>query len=121
MEITGKFIETLAPKGGQSARGSWKRQDFILETEEQFPKKVCISNWNDKVDIASLKPGARITAHINIESREYNGNWYTDVKVWKMDVHSGSSTQSGSDDLPGLGAGDIPWQEPPAADDSLPF
>lgn len=126
MEIQGKVIELLEPKGGQSARGSWKKQDFIIETEDSFPKKVCITNWNDKVDIASLKPGDQVTVSINIESREYNGNWYTDVKVWKLDVAGQGTASSGpSESLPGIGNQEAPppsWDDDPGEpSDDLPF
>ncbi len=85
MEITGKIVQILEPLSGTSARGEWKRQDFIIETQDQYPKKVCLANWNNKVDLEQMGVGSQVTASINIESREYNGRWYTDVKVWKME------------------------------------
>lgn len=122
MEVKGKIIEILEPKSGQSARGSWKKQDFILETDDSFPKKVCISNWNDKVDLAAIKPGSEVNAHINIESREYNGNWYTDVKVWKMDLVSAQAPQGGNLPEPPPGDDLPPWNlEPEDSNQDLPF
>ncbi|HAM98768.1 MAG TPA: hypothetical protein DCQ26_09180 [Marinilabiliales bacterium] len=90
MEITGKIVQILPATGGQSAKGGWKRQDFIIETVEQYPKKVCISNWNDKVELTQQGIGAQVKASINIESREFNGKWYTDVRVWKMETMGGA-------------------------------
>lgn len=122
MEITGKFIELLNPKTGQSAKGNWKKQDFIVETQDQFPKKICISNWNDKVDISQLNPGDQLTASVNIESREYNGNWFTDIKIWKLDVSSQAPTAGES--LPGMepDPGTMPWEpENGTEDPDLPF
>ncbi len=122
MEITGKFIELLNPKTGQSAKGNWKKQDFIVETQDQFPKKICISNWNDKVDISQLNPGDQLTASVNIESREYNGNWFTDIKIWKLDVSSQAPTAGES--LPGIepDPGTMPWEpENGTEDPDLPF
>ncbi|MCT4636334.1 MAG: DUF3127 domain-containing protein [Bacteroidales bacterium] len=92
MEITGKLYQKLAEQSGTSARGEWRKQDFIIETEEQYPKKVCISNWNNKVDLDSVAEGTTVTASINIESREFNGRWYTDVKVWRMSVNGQGGT-----------------------------
>ncbi|MFA6401135.1 MAG: DUF3127 domain-containing protein [Salinivirgaceae bacterium] len=95
MEISGKIIQILPATEGQSAKGGWKRQDFIIETTEQFPKKVCISNWNDKVDLNQQGVGKNIKASINVESREYNNKWYTDVRVWKMEeVGTGNTAKS---------------------------
>ncbi len=125
MEIQGKILEVLEPKSGQSSRGTWKKQEFILETNESFPKKICIASWNDKIDISNLKPGDEATVSVNIESREYNGNWYTDIKAWKVDVSSQQSKDSGNQGLPGMQGEDAPpppWENDPGeSDQDLPF
>jgi hypothetical protein len=84
MNISGKFVQLLPEIKGEGRNGPWTRQDFILETDEQYPKKVCISVWNNKVDAKSLKAGDPVTMEITVESREYNGRWYTDVKAVGM-------------------------------------
>ena len=90
MEISGTVVSLLPMQSGQGKNGTWKKQEFILETPGQFPKKVCISLWGDKVDENKLSSGDKITASINIESREYNGRWYTDVRAWKIQKGSGN-------------------------------
>jgi hypothetical protein len=84
MEITGKIINILPEETGQGKNGPWKKQNFILETQEQFPKKVCIAVWGDKVDLKSFGTNETVNVGINIESREFNGKWYTDVKGWRV-------------------------------------
>lgn len=118
MEIKGKVIEILEPNTGTSARGEWKRQDFIIETQDQYPKKVCLSNWNNKVDLGSTPVGTVVNASINIESREYNGRWYTDVKVWKMDSEGQNAAGTGAMPPP---PADIPEPLNDNAPDDLPF
>jgi len=125
MEIKGKVIQILEPKSGQSTRGGWKKQELVIETYESFPKKVCMASWNDKVDLSSIRPGDEITASINIESREYNGNWYTDVKLWKIDFSSAGSAGTAAE-LPGAGfPKDVPpppWESDPGElSNDLPF
>lgn len=85
MEITGRIIEILPAQVGTSQKGEWKKQLFILETMDQFPKKICIESWNDKL---ALEADASKTVKVffDLESREFNGKWYTNVKAWKMDV-----------------------------------
>jgi len=114
MEITGTVVSLLPLQTGQGKNGVWKKQEFILETPGQFPKKVCLSLWGEKVDENRINIGEKITASINIESREYNGRWYTDVRAWKISKGEGSQkseapavdasfapdASSGSDDLP---------------------
>ncbi len=87
MNITGRFVQLLPEMKGEGKNGPWSRQDFIIETEEQFPKKVCISVWNNKVNVRDLLPGDPVSVEISVESREYNGRWYTDVKAWQLVVN----------------------------------
>jgi hypothetical protein len=96
MEINGRISELLPEKTGQSARGPWRKQEFILETEGQYPKKICFMVWGDKIDEFAIKEGENLVVSIDIESREYNGRWYTDVKAWQV-------TRAGNE------AGDIPF------------
>jgi Domain of unknown function (DUF3127) len=114
MEITGTVVNLLPLQSGQGKNGVWKKQEFILETPGQYPKKVCLSLWGEKADEIKISTGDKITASINIESREYNGRWYTDVRAWKVAKQSagGQASEappmdesfapdaSGSDDLP---------------------
>lgn len=84
------MLNLLEPKTGQSVKGSWKRQEIIVETIGEFKRKVCFVNWNDKVDISTIKPGDKIKIAFDAESREYNNRWYTDLKIWRIDVISSS-------------------------------
>jgi hypothetical protein len=99
MEISGVVINLLPLQSGQGKNGTWKKQEFILETPGQYPKKVCMNLWGDKVDEIKIAVGDKITASINIESREYNGRWYTDVRAWKVQKESGGA-RGGSDAPP---------------------
>lgn len=85
MELVGKIIKILPLQEGQGANGPWKKQDFIIETEEQYPKKVCFNAWGDKITQFNLQEGQSYKVSINIESREYNERWYTDVRAWKVE------------------------------------
>jgi hypothetical protein len=86
MEITGRIIQKLDLQKGTSAKGEWKKQEFIIETNDKFPKKVCISGWAEKVDdLNKFKINDAVRVSVNVESREYNGKWYTDVRFWKIE------------------------------------
>jgi hypothetical protein len=84
LEISGKIVEILEVKSGQSANGEWRKQEYVLETEAQYPKKVCFMAWGDKIDQFNIQQGETVEVSIDLESREYNGRWYTDVKAWKV-------------------------------------
>lgn len=101
MELSGKVISLLPEVSGQGKNGTWRKQEFVLEiqTQSQFPRKVCITMWGDKIDQFNLKIGDDVTASIDIESREYNQRWYTEVKAWKVEKagSGGGSSRSNAD------------------------
>ena len=86
MEIIGKVVRLGNLTEGTSARGPWRKQDLIIETEEQYPRTVCLTCWTNQIDeIQKFAPGQTIKAQIEISSREFNGKWYTDVRVWRFE------------------------------------
>ncbi|MCR5014374.1 MAG: DUF3127 domain-containing protein [Bacteroidales bacterium] len=86
MEIIGKVVRLGGLTEGTSARGPWRKQDLIIETDEQYPKTVCLTCWTNQIDeIQNMVPGQMIKAQIDISSREFNGKWYTDVRVWRFE------------------------------------
>lgn len=88
MNIKGKLIQLLDLQTGIGKNGQWKKQDIILEIETAYPKKVYVSIWGDKIDEKQLIIGNELDISIDLESREYNGKWYTDVKAWKIAIES---------------------------------
>lgn len=87
LEVTGRIIQKLELQSGISKTGSsWQKQEFVIETMEQYPKKICANLWGDKIDaLTNLAIGDTVVVSFNLESREFNGKWYTDVKAWKIE------------------------------------
>lgn len=91
-----------------------------MQTEEQYPKKICFVVWGDKIDEYAIRENDAVTVSVDIESREFNGRWYTDVKAWKV-VKEGKGAGSDDAGLPpvppepgfqtdlGEGADDLPF------------
>lgn len=95
MNIEGKFIRLGNLVEGTSARGAWRKQELIIETIEQYPKQVCLLCWGDTIDaLATLGEGDVIKAGISIESREFNGKWYTDVRAYSLGLMSSAPQQA---------------------------
>ena len=86
MNITAKINQILTLQTGISKNGQWRKQDIIVETEGQFPKKICISIWGDKINESQLVTGNVLEISYELESREFNNKWYTDVKAWKIET-----------------------------------
>ena len=87
LSVKGKIEQVLKAESGVSRAGKeWKKQEFVLETDEQFPRKVCFTLFGDKVDLVNgLNAGQEVEVSFNVESREYNGRWFTNVNAWKID------------------------------------
>lgn len=116
MEITGKVFRILPLVTGQGRNGEWKKQEFVIEIESgQFPKKVCLSLWGDKIDQASLAEGETIKVFFDLESREYNGRWFTEARAWRVEKEGNMSAATPSQE-----AYNPPLEQGSPADD-LPF
>jgi hypothetical protein len=100
MQLTAKLVQILPLQTGTGKNGTWKKQDIIVETEGQYPKKVCISVWGDKIDAKLLVVGNKLKIDFDVESREYNSRWYTDVKAWKVEAVGAGSSGNSSADFP---------------------
>lgn len=107
MEIKGKVVQLLGEQSGQGKNGPWKKNSFVLETTGTYPKKVCIDVWGDKFAQMPIKENEMVTAHIDVESREWQGKWFTDVKAWKVEAGDGGTS-------PATSASGQSVQEPPA-------
>ncbi len=115
MQLTAKLTQLLPIQTGTGKNGEWKKQDIIVETDGQYPKKVCISIWGDKINEGQLQIGNLLKIDFDIESREYNSKWYTDIKAWKIEVAS-TNTQNIPDNV--VNTDDF---IPNSEDDVLPF
>ena len=85
MEFVGVVYRIMPQQSGTSARGQWQKQEVIFEQPDEFSRKVCVTFFGDRVqDAATLQVGDKANVSCNIESREYNGRWYTDVRAWRI-------------------------------------
>jgi hypothetical protein len=48
MEFKGKIIAVVEPKSGTTARGAWKMQQFVAESEGQFPHRLLFEVFGDE-------------------------------------------------------------------------
>ncbi len=117
MELKGRVVQILPAQTGTGKKGQWKKQEFILETQTQYPKKVCLSAWGDKIDQFNLSEGEVINVAVDLESREYNGRWYTEARAWKIDKNGGSGAGNMEAPLPT----EEPFMSGGDTTDDLPF
>lgn len=127
MEITGKIIAACPEQSGTSRAGNaWKKRVYVLETQETYPKKVAFDLFGDRVDQYPLNVGDSVKVSFDINSREFNGRWYTDISAWKVEPadSSAQSTPNTTQDP----FGNIPTPPPSVpdfsggnSDEELPF
>ena len=117
--IKGNIVNILKIDSGVSRAGNeWKKQEFIIETQEQFPKKICFTLFNDKTSLLSgFSNGQEVEVSFNIESREFNGKWFHNINAWKIDSVQQSNIPDGP---PEYRMEDIP-PEPEDDTNDLPF
>jgi hypothetical protein len=94
MEVVGKIITVLPEQSGIAKNGNpWKVQAYILETIEQYPRKVHFEIFGeDRIKQNPCAIDQIVTVSFDIESREFNGRWYTSIRAWK--VVQGDTTQA---------------------------
>ena len=104
MDFEGVVWRVLPQIKGTSARGEWVKQEVVFELPGEFNRKICVGFWGDRAqEAATLKPGETITVSANVESREYNGRWYTEVRAWRINRKSAAEPQPmTTDNLPPL-------------------
>ena len=85
MELQGKIIVVLPERSGVSQRGNqWRSISYVLETQEQYPKKLAFDVTNDKIDQLNIQLGEILTVQFDINAREYNGRWFNSVNAWNV-------------------------------------
>ena len=126
MEFEGTVYRILPLTKGTSARGDWQRQDVVFDMQDgNFTRKICVTFFNRPDDVAKLKEGSAYHVSVNIESREYNGRWYTDIRAWRLQALQPETPAAAPamPDLPPFGEEPAYAATPAAAaeTDDLPF
>nr|DAP11700.1 MAG TPA: protein of unknown function (DUF3127) [Caudoviricetes sp.] len=129
LELIGTIVQVLPYEGGTSKAGKeWRKGVFILETQDQYPRKVAISILNDNIDKYPTQVGTVVTVHLDIESREWNGKWYTEVRAWQITYPQAQPVASAPQPTAQAYASPVATPTPPAvapaqpqAAEDLPF
>jgi hypothetical protein len=94
MEVVGKIIQVLPLQEGIGRNGNpWKLQGYVLETLDQYPRKVHFEVFGeDRIKQNPCEIDQLVTVSFDIESREFNGRWYTSIRAWR--IQQGDTTQA---------------------------
>lgn len=120
LAVKGRIQQILNPESGVSRAGKeWNKQEFVIETEDQYPKKICFTLFGEKTSLINgLSNGQEVEVSFNVESREFNGRWFHNINAWKIEK---ATDNNAPEPPPEFRMEDIP---PEPSDDSandLPF
>ena len=114
----------MQPRGGVSQRtgNSWKSQEFVIETHEQYPKKCVFTVFGeDKLSQMNIQQGDELTVSFDIDAHEYNGRWFNDIRAWKVERVSVGAPMATGGSVPPAAPSAMPEFTPGDAKDDLPF
>lgn len=130
MEIQGKVIAVLPERSGVSARGEWKSQTYVIETQEQYPKKMAFDVFGaDRIANFGIQFGEVINVSFDIDAHEYQGRYFNQIRAWNVTKVSQQATAQATAGVAQPSAPYTPPAQPqqpqsdvPSSDpDDLPF
>ena len=94
LEITGKVMNVLPTQSGNGKNGEWVKNFFVIQTQGEYPKMVCFSVMGrDRWEKMNIQVGMTYNVSFDVESREWNGKYFTDLSAWKaVNLDAGQST-----------------------------
>lgn len=127
MELAGRVVAVLEPKGGTSRNGNeWKVQEYVIETHDQYPRRMCFDVFgDDKIKQFNIQVGEELNVSFDIDAREWQGRWFNSIRAWKVERVNADAQQ-----MPPMDAPFPPLNAAPAAPvdfsssdekDDLPF
>ena len=121
IQVKGTVVQILKSETGVSKAGKeWTKQEFVIETNEQYPKKVCFTLFGDKSSLLDgITEGKEVEVFFNVESHDFNGRWFHNINAWKIEL-AGAVTAAKSYP-PEFSAGDIPAESSDDNGNDLPF
>ncbi len=102
LEMTGKVIAILEKKSGTSKAGKvWVSQEYVIETSDQYPKKCCFALFGEeRITACNIQMGETITAHLDIDARQWEQRWFNSISAWKIDRAGAAEAQPQQQEAP---------------------
>ena len=94
MEIQGKIIDVLPLREGTSSKGDWQSQEYVVETHDQYPKKIVFNVFGiEKINQFAINQGEELKVSFDIDAHEYNGRWFNSIRAWNIQRVGNTGTQ----------------------------
>lgn len=124
LEIEGRISHKLPVQSGQSSRGAWKKQDFVLDYQDgNYPAQAMFTAFgnNNVAELDKYSIGDEVRVSFNIKAREYNGRWYNDVRIWKIVPAGQAAAPTSPEEAPAPSIEDMPEPSESSESEDLPF
>ncbi|MCM1219925.1 MAG: DUF3127 domain-containing protein [Lachnospiraceae bacterium] len=124
VKVKGRIVAALPETSGTSKSGNaWRKREYVIETGDKYPKKIAFSVMNDNIEKCNLQYNEEVEVDIDIESREYNGKWYTSCSAWGVTRAAAPAPAPQPQYPPQQAYGGYPQQpvQPTPPADDLPF
>jgi len=120
LKVEGKLYKIFDT---QEISASFKKREFVIETDDKYPQLVKFELTQDNCDkISDFKEGEIITVHFNIRGREWTSpknevKYFVSLNAWRLEKEQASAPSADVTPFPTADA------EPPADSfaDDLPF
>ena len=125
MELTGRIISVLEKRSGvsKSTGKNWESQEYVIETQDQYPKKVCFEIFGeDRIRESNIQVMDSVKVSFDVDAREYNGRWFNSIRAWKVEkltTTNPAETVSPPEGLTTPFMSDLPWDN--KGEDDFPF
>lgn len=88
MEIKGKVLTLFPVKEGvgKTSGTPWKSREFVIETQDQYPKRICLQVMNDNMDRFPMEEGMEVSVKFDISAREWDGRYFNTLTAWDITV-----------------------------------
>ena len=85
----------LPERSGMSARGEWKSQSFVIETHDQYPRKMVFDVFGaERLQRFNIKGNDEVTVFFDIEAGQYQDRWFNNIRAYdvrKLDAAAGEA------------------------------
>lgn len=90
MQVQATLKQITNPQEGVNKQGNpWRKAVIVADTIGNYSKTIAFIAFNSTLDeVTKLNPGAVIDIEFDLESREYNGKWYTDAILRSATLHA---------------------------------
>ena len=112
MELQGKVIAETPERSGVSARGEWKVKEYVIETHDQYPRKMVFSVFGqDRLQKFNVQVGQEVLVSFDIDAREYNGRWFNSIRAFDVRQVDPATYGVQGAPVPPVGASDAPVRQ----------